>query len=121
MERKKLLAICRKYLGSDNYYYPKVSDQIDRYTEELGLTCDDIAQILKYWYEIKKSDPTRSGGGIGIVPHIYKEALDYWQKEEEYQKISAKIQDYEPPKIITFQARTPYMEKPKTIKLFDLK
>ena len=121
MERKKLLAICRKYLGQDNYYYPKVSDQIDEYTEELDLTYDDIAQILKYWYEVRKSDPARAGGGIGILPHIYKEALDYWRKEEEYKKISAKIKDYEPPEIITFQARTPYMEKPKTIKLFDLK
>lgn len=121
MERKKLLAICRRYLGKDNYFYPKVSDQLDRYVEELELTYDDIAQVLKYWYEIRKSDPSRSGGGIGIVPHIYKEALDYWKKEKEYKKISAQIQDYKQPEVMTFQARTPYMEKPKTMKLFDLK
>lgn len=80
MEYKKILAICRKYLGK-NYNYRKVVNQLKEYTEEAGFTYDQIAKTLDYWYIVKKQDPSKSGGGIGIVPHIIKEALEYWDEQ----------------------------------------
>lgn len=80
MTHKELLAVCRYYLGN-HYYYKKVIDQIREYTNDIGLTFDDIAKIITYWYDVKKADPSRSGSGIGIVPHIYKEALEYWANQ----------------------------------------
>ena len=121
MERKDILAICRKYMPKPHYSYNKVISQLKDYTENLGLSYDTIAATLEYWYGIKKSDPTRAGGGIGIVPYIYKEALQYWEDEKQAQLNAAKIQDYKEPDEITVQARPPYIQKPKTLKLFELK
>lgn len=56
MTHKELLAVCRHYLGS-HYYYRKVVDQIKEYTDGIGLTFDDIARILVYWYDVKKQTP----------------------------------------------------------------
>lgn len=115
-----MLKICRKYLG-DNYHYNKIISQLSEYTTNIGLTYEQIADILKYWYEIKKNDPVKSGGGIGIVPYIYKEALKYWKKEKEYQEKMANIKPYSPPEVEHIVAPSPYMTKPKTLKMFDLK
>lgn len=120
MTHKDLLAICRKYLGP-HYRYTKVKAQIQEYADELELSYDQIASIVKYWYEIKLSDPARSGGGIGILPHIYKEALDYWEKQQEKSRIMSNIQDYAPPQIEVVQAPKPRVLKPKKTKLFELK
>lgn len=120
MEHKELLAVCRKYLGK-NYYYRKVVDQIQEYTRDIGLTYDQLAAILEYWYVVKKSDPIKSGGGIGIVPHIYQEALQYWKEEKEYQEHVAKIKPYSVPEVEHVVAPSPYITKPKTLKMFELK
>lgn len=34
---------------------------------------------LQYAYDVKKLNPDRGEGGIGIVPYVYKEAFDYWE------------------------------------------
>lgn len=120
MEHKELLAVCRKYLGK-NYYYRKVVDQIQEYTRDIGLTYDQLAAILEYWYVVKKSDPTKSGGGIGIVPHIYQEALQYWKEEKEYQENMSHITPYHEPDIEHIIAASPYITKPKKLKMFELR
>ena len=38
---------------------------------------------LKYHYEIKKGDVSKSENGIGIIPHIYEDSRKYWQEREE--------------------------------------
>lgn len=37
---------------------------------------------LKYFYEVKHGDKSKSYGGIGIVPYVYKESMEYWVKME---------------------------------------
>lgn len=120
MTHKELLAVCRHYLGS-HYYYRKVVDQIKEYTDGIGLTFDDIARILVYWYDVKKADPSRAGGGIGIVPHIYKEALEYYEAQKQFQEVADSIQEYSQPEVERLVAPSPYMVKPKTLKMFELK
>ena len=122
MKRKDILAMCRRYLPKPYYNYNKIIEQLQEYTEGLGLTFDQIGATLKYWYEVEKSDPSRSGGGIGIVPHVYKDALDYWEKEKRMAEVLSKFKEnQEKPEEIVLQARPPYIEKPKTMKLFELK
>ena len=120
MTHKELLAVCRHYLGS-HYYYRKVVDQIKEYTDGIGLTFDDIARILVYWYDVKKADPARAGGGIGIVPHIYKEALEYYEAQKQFKEVADSIQEYTEPEVERLVAPSPYMVKPKTLKMFELK
>ena len=46
------------------------------------MTAKGIYFALKYHYEIKKGDVTKSENGIGIVPHIYEDSRSYWQERE---------------------------------------
>ena len=85
------------------------------------MTFDDIARILVYWYDVKKADPARAGGGIGIVPHIYKEALKYYETQKQFQEVADSIQEYLQPEVERLVAPSPYMVKPKTLKMFELK
>lgn len=121
MELTELLTLCRKYLSKSYFNYNKVRKQIDSYTKELNLTYDQLAKVVIYWYDIKQSDPSKAGGGIGIVPYIYEEALSYWDKKEDIQEIARKVEPYQKPQTEQMLAPRPRIVKPKTLKLFDLK
>ena len=46
------------------------------------MTAKGMYFALKYFYEIKKNDVTKSENGIGIIPHIYEDSSSYWQERE---------------------------------------
>ena len=33
---------------------------------------------MKYFYEVKKGEWEKSHGGLGIIPYIYQDSLQYW-------------------------------------------
>lgn len=121
MNMTELITLCRKYLSRSYFNYNKVRKQIDDYTKNLHLTYDQLAKIIEYWYGIKQSDPSKSGGGIGIIPYIYEEALAYWNKKENIQEIAKEVEQYSKPQTEQITAPRPRIVKPKTLKLFDLK
>ena len=45
-----------------------------------NMTAKGIYFCAKYFYEIKKGDPSKSEGGIGIIPYIYEEGKNYWHQ-----------------------------------------
>ena len=67
------------FILGDAANYKKIANQIKDYYINKGISYKDIYLTLKYWYDIKHNDTSKSGGGIGIVPFIYKEAKDYWK------------------------------------------
>ena len=56
----------------------KVKKQIKQFKEEYNFTYTGIQKTLYWWYEIKKHNLEDSLGGIGIVPFVYKDALQYY-------------------------------------------
>ena len=118
--RSELFAGIRIYLHG-KYYYKKVNSQIEQYHQELGLDNFQILSVLSYWYDVKHNDPEKSGGGIGIVPHIYKEALEYWENKKRQKEILDALPSYELPQEESLKAPAPVASKPKTVKLFELK
>ena len=46
------------------------------------MTAKGMYFALKYHYEIKKGDVSKSENGIGIIPHIYVDSCNYWQERE---------------------------------------
>lgn len=50
------------------------------YIKKNGYTNEGILLALKYFYEVKKQSPDRSGNRIGIVPYIYDEAQAYYKE-----------------------------------------
>ena len=65
--------------------YVKFTRQWDSFIKK-GRTAKGIYFSLRYFYEITKGDPEKSENGIGIVPHIYDEAVTYWCERNQRDK-----------------------------------
>ena len=57
--------------------YPKLLSQWNSYIKQ-GFTPKGIYFTLRYFYEIKGGDASKSQNAIGIVKYIYDEATNYW-------------------------------------------
>ena len=66
-----------------------------------GYTASGILKTLIYGYEIKHNDISKAMGGIGIVPYVYKQALDYYYNLylAEMANVDKDIDEYRPKEI----------------------
>ena len=65
-----------------DFNFVKVRKQWESFLKN-KMTAKGMYFALKYFYEIKKNDVTKSENGIGIIPHIYEDSRGYWQEREE--------------------------------------
>ena len=72
--------LLRKDLKYDFNFF-KVRKQWESYLKN-KMTAKGIYFALKYHYEIRHGDVTKSENGIGIIPHIYEDSRFYWQERE---------------------------------------
>lgn len=84
VDRKELTeTICRifkfKAPGPRNNAY------ITKFLNE-GMTLKGMTNSLIYFYEIKKNSIEKSNNGIGIIPWVYEEAQQYFNKKEKMEK-----------------------------------
>ena len=56
--------------------------QRKKFISQNHCTNKGIYFALKYFYEINKGDWSKSNGGIGIIPYVYKDATAYWTELE---------------------------------------
>jgi hypothetical protein len=68
-----------------SFNYVKVRKQWEGFLKK-KMTAKGIYFTLKYFYEIKRGDVTKSENGIGIVPHTYEDSCSYWYEREERDK-----------------------------------
>lgn len=88
-ERDKLYAyISSTYGAAANY--AKINKQVAEYLKQ-GYSYRGIRKTLTYWFEIKHGDVEKALGGIGIVPHIYQDALKYWRGIWEIQQQNQQV------------------------------
>ena len=65
-------------LLNEEFISPRVKKQINSYIEQYNYTYSGMKKALIYFYEVKKNDPTKANGGVGIIPYCYKQAYDYY-------------------------------------------
>ena len=73
-------AVAWDYLRKDlkmDIHYQKIRAQWTSFIKK-GMTAKGIYFTLRYFYEIKRGDVSKSENGIGIVPFIYEEGTCYW-------------------------------------------
>ena len=106
LERKKLIDYICELFG---YKKPsvKVYQQMASYYER-GVSYSDMLLALKYFYEIKKGDISKSQGGIGIIPYVLEEAkefvtLEQLEKDKLIQKFERNAAEIKETKIIHVQ------------------
>ena len=61
--------------------YQKIKKQWDSFLKK-NMTAKGIFFGVKYIYDIKRIDFEKADGGIGLLPYIYIESAEYWQKKE---------------------------------------
>lgn len=61
--------------------FNKFNSQWKNYLKQ-GKTPKGIYFSLRYFYEVKREDPSKSQNGIGIINFIYSEAGEYWVERE---------------------------------------
>ena len=89
-----------KSILKEQYVAARVNKQIKDFLAE-GYTASGILKTLIYWYEIKHNDVSKAMGGIGIVPYVYKQALDYYYNLylAEMANVDKDIDEYRPKEI----------------------
>ena len=63
-----------------SYNYHQIESQRKKFVDQ-GMTNKGIYYTL-YWHHITKHHKWEEKYGIGLVPHIYKEATGYWTDRE---------------------------------------
>ena len=64
---------------------PKIYSQVKNFRAK-GISYKEMLIALKYHYEIKNGDKTKSNGGIGIVPYVVEEAKSYLSAKQYYDR-----------------------------------
>ena len=106
-----------KSILKEQYVAARVNKQIKDFLAE-GYTASGILKTLIYWYEIKHNDISKAMGGIGIVPYVYNQALDYYYNLylAEMANSDKDINEYRPKEILV---SIDLPKKEKEIKLWE--
>ena len=117
---KKLQEFLAEKLG-DFYSPTKIKNQINKITKD-GYSLDDICDTMYWWYEIKKSDPSKSNGGIGIFSYVYGDYINYKNHQEKVANLNKDkdIEDYISDDSIKITIHRTPIKKPKKLNLFNL-
>lgn len=109
-----------KNLLKEQYNPARVNKQIKEFKTKYNYTYSGMLKTLIWFFEIKKNSIEKANGGIGIIPYVYQDALNYYyylylaqvaNKDKDISKYQPKIKE-----IIIQSPRT--VLKPK--KLFNL-
>ncbi len=65
-------------LLGDDYNPARVKKQIKDFKQSYGYSYSGMLKTLKWFYEIKGNHKSKANGGIGIIPFVYKDALNYY-------------------------------------------
>lgn len=96
---------------------PRITKQIKDFREQYGYTYDGILGTLTYWYEVRNAPIDKANEGIGIVPYIYSQAREYYEKINKANSLNAATQDYKARVIeVVIQPPQPQESQPRLFK-----
>lgn len=88
-EEKFYLYVIELFKIEDDFVPPRIQKQAQDYIKKYNYTYSGMLKALKYFYEIKHNDISKSNGGIGILPYCYQDAYNYyfslWQAQQKNQ------------------------------------
>lgn len=77
-DRERILSFIQNKFGTEADY-AKTQRLLTKYLSE-GMTASGVLKTLQYYYDVTGHSTADSMGSIGIVPYVYKEAKEYYQK-----------------------------------------
>lgn len=70
-----LVEYIKQLFGTPN---PRVWKQLKEFKDVYNYTYSGMLKTLIWWFEIKHADIEKANGGIGIIPYVYDQALQYY-------------------------------------------
>lgn len=70
-----LVEYIKQLFGNPN---PRVWKQLKEFKDVYNYTYSGMLKTLIWWFEIKHGDIEKANGGIGIIPYVYDQALQYY-------------------------------------------
>lgn len=109
----------------EDYNRTVSTKQVETFRKQDGLSNDEIADAVKYWFVIKGNPTNRqhTKGGIGIVPYIIDESRAYWKEQKRLAAIAQeneKNDDSPMQDVDTVDAEITPIKKPLGIYYFDI-
>lgn len=108
-------------LFNEPYINAKIRKQIKEYRREYNYSYSGMLKTLVYWYEVKGNSIENSNYGVGIIPHVYATAHQYYYNLYLI-KLSNQNKDIEKykPKERIIEISSPMFKGEKKVKLFNL-
>lgn len=100
----------------------RITLQIKKFMQDYNYTYSGILRTLKYFYEVKQNDLSKSNNGIGIVPWVYQEAYNYYYNQWllKQKNVDKNIEEYTPNYIdITIKDPIRQQKKKNIFKFLD--
>lgn len=90
----------------------RVWKQIKEYKDMYNYSYSGMLKTLIWWFDIKHNDIEKANGGIGIIPYVYDQALQYYyalylaqiaNENKDIEQCHSKVREF-------------FIEEPQTIK-----
>lgn len=92
----------------------KIAKDIKDMREKYNYTYSGILGTLVYWYEERGASIDKANGGLGIVPYVYDQAKEYYQKIALANHLNERVTNYKwTVKEIVIEAPQPESRPPK--------
>lgn len=108
----KLEQYAEQLLGED-FNLARVRKQIKEFKETYDYSYSGMLKTLIWFYEIKGNPIEKANGGIGIIPFVYKDALNYYYSLYMAQMVNSEIKYKPTVKEITIESPEVYVKPPK--------
>lgn len=79
----ELLVECIKKIFKLEILSAKIEKQIRDFIAKYNYDYTGIRRTLEWWFILKRNPTTLAQDGIGIVPFVYNEALEYFHRLEQ--------------------------------------
>jgi len=99
----------------------KAERQIEKYHVENRYTYSGMLKALIYHFEIQGGNVNAANGGVGILPYIYDQALNYyydiWKRQQQNEGFSAEQHEQ---KTVVIKIKPPVRKRGGKRRLFDI-
>ena len=93
MYHDKMNAYLKTIFG-DKANFIRINSQIKEFQKKYNYTYQGMYASLLYFYQVKQQSTEKANGGIGIIPYVYQEANEYFDKLLQAQKINKDAKQY---------------------------
>lgn len=118
-DKDNFFRYCQELFG-DGFDFVKLNRMAEGYRRAYNYTWSGMHGSLVYFYEIKHHSVKDANNNIGIIPYIYKDAKDYFDKLEQVKENNSKQKEYKAQqKVVTIPIPSQTTRQPRLFSMED--